>query len=386
MPITGTVPLTGVLAPTSELATYPITDPRWGKGGLRTVGTTADRDAIPQLRREEGMVVYVSGLSGGLYYSLRGGTGNEHWEIFQSGTGDTIFNITVSPTGFYALTGPTSSDYPQGVSGIGETGDRLLVATGPQGDPFRNYIRYKGSWFQTGVVGTRANTSLAVVDSLTASFGPIILKGNTAHSLTGETISVSYLGGVAPATASVHLVDGSQGSGFPVYFPTAAMDTLTFSNQTITAGVGQSVTLRLVVTGQPGPAYTDVYDLTVKFGNEIRWGSSSLTSMNGSQIQSLLDKTTVAASNSELFPHTITASAGYGEFLYYAFPSRMGMNIKHSINSGGYGGMHFQGEFGIPGDASVTSSNSLGFTESFYVVRSRNENLGDSLEIRTVRT
>lgn len=149
MPITGTVPLTGVLAPTSELATYPITDPRWGKGALRTVGTTADRDAIPQLRREEGMIVYVSGLSGGLYYSLRGGTGNEHWEIFQSGTGDTVFNITASPTGFYALTGATSSEFPQGVSSVGGTGDRLLVATGPFGDPFRNYIRFKESWFQT---------------------------------------------------------------------------------------------------------------------------------------------------------------------------------------------------------------------------------------------
>jgi hypothetical protein len=386
MPITGTVPLTGVLAPTSELATYPVTDPRWGKGGLRTVGTTADRDSIPQLRREEGMIVYVSGLSGGLYYTLKGGTGNEHWEIFQSGTGDTIFNITnTSTTGFYGLTGPTSGSFPQGISGTGETGDRLLIATGPPADPFRNYIRFGNAWFQTGVVGTKANTSLAIVDSLTASFGPVILKGNTAHSLTGETISVSYLGGVAPATASVHLVNPNQGTGFPVYFPTSSMDTLTFTNQTITAGVGESVVLRLVVTGQPGPAYTDIYDLSVKFGNAILWGSSSLTSLNGSQIQSL-DKSVLAASSSELFPHTITASAGNGEFIFYAFPTRMGFNIKHSINSGGYGGMHFQGEYGIPGDASVTSSNSLGFTESFYVVRSRNENLGDSLEVRTVKT
>jgi hypothetical protein len=163
------------------------------------------------------------------------------------------------------------------------------------------------------------------------------------------------------------------------------MDTLTFTNQTITAGVGESVTLRLVVTGQPGPAYTDIFDLSVKFGNAILWGSSSLTSLNGVEIQSL-DKSILAANSSELFPHTITASAGNGEFIFYAFPTRMGFNIKHSINSGGYGGMHFQGEYGIPGDASVTSSNSLGFTESFYVVRSRNENLGDSLEVRTVKT
>ena len=57
---------------------------------------------------------------------------------------------------------------PGGFSASGYTGDRLLLATGPANDPFRNYIRYENQWFQTGVVGV----------------GP--------QSITGDTISAGY--------------------------------------------------------------------------------------------------------------------------------------------------------------------------------------------------
>ena len=57
---------------------------------------------------------------------------------------------------------------PGGFSASGYTGDRLLLATGPANDPFRNYIRYENQWFQTGVVGV----------------GP--------QSITGDTISSGY--------------------------------------------------------------------------------------------------------------------------------------------------------------------------------------------------
>ena len=60
-------------------------------------------------------------------------------------------------------------NYPVGgFSASGFTGDRLLLATGPANDPFRNYIRYENQWFQTGVVGV----------------GP--------QSITGDTISAGY--------------------------------------------------------------------------------------------------------------------------------------------------------------------------------------------------
>ena len=60
MPITGTVPITAPIAPTLETASYPVTDPIYGKGSLRTVADTTQRNAISQLRRERGMLVYVT--------------------------------------------------------------------------------------------------------------------------------------------------------------------------------------------------------------------------------------------------------------------------------------------------------------------------------------
>jgi len=324
MPITGTVPITGIIAPTSELATYPVTDPQYGLGGLRSVGTTAQRNAIAQERREEGMMVYVQNVDS--YYALVGGTSDSDWVLF-------------TPSGL-----------------------------GPQGP--------------TGPTGANG-TTLLLIDTFTTTIDDIVMKGNTAHSLAGESISVTYAGGVVPATGAIYLTDPTQGTGFPVYFPTSAMDSITFSTQTITAGVGDTVTLRLVVTGSASVG--DTHEFTVAIGNEVRWGKSTLSSLNGTQIQSILTNALLTTEVSTAFPHTVNITTGYEEYMYYAFPTRLG-SIKQSINNNPYGGMYLQGQLDIPGDASVTSSNSLGFTEPFYVTRSRNPNFGSLIEVRTVAT
>ena len=322
MPITGTVPITGIIAPTSELATYAVTDPQYGLGGLRSVGTTTQRNAIAQERREEGMMVYVQNVDS--YYALVGGTSDSDWVLF-------------TPSGL-----------------------------GPQGP--------------TGPTGA-AGTTLLLIDTFTTTIDDIVMKGNTNHSLAGESISVTYAGAVTPATGGIFLTNPSQGTGFPVYFPTSAMDSITFSTQTITAGVGDSITFRLVVTGSSGVG--DSHEFTVAIGNEVRWGKSTLSSLNGTQIQSILTNTILTSEVSTALPHTVNVTTGYDEYIYYAFPTRFG-SIKQTINNGPYGGVHLQGEYDIPGDTSVTSANTLGFIEPFYVTRSRNPNLGSSVELKTV--
>ena len=79
MPIPGTVPLSGTVAPTSELDTFPVTNPKYGLGGLRTVANTTERNEIPTERRQVGMIVYVTGDNS--YYGLAGGTGNNNWVL-----------------------------------------------------------------------------------------------------------------------------------------------------------------------------------------------------------------------------------------------------------------------------------------------------------------
>jgi hypothetical protein len=64
--IANSVPVTALIAPTDSADTYPTHAAIYGKGGLRTVSSIAERDAIPVSRREAGMLVFVAGN----YYRL----------------------------------------------------------------------------------------------------------------------------------------------------------------------------------------------------------------------------------------------------------------------------------------------------------------------------
>ena len=91
---------------------------------------------------------------------------------------------------FYGLTGPTAQRFPIGMSGAGNTGDRLLLATGPSADPFRNYVRFGNGWFQTGVVGIGQGPQGpqgSVGD--TGPTGETGAKGETGYGFTAAFIS-----------------------------------------------------------------------------------------------------------------------------------------------------------------------------------------------------
>jgi hypothetical protein len=77
MPITNTVTVAAPIAPTSELDTYPVTNPKYGLGGLRTVADSTEREGISSDRRQVGMMVYES--TNNAFYTLIGGTDNANW-------------------------------------------------------------------------------------------------------------------------------------------------------------------------------------------------------------------------------------------------------------------------------------------------------------------
>ena len=128
---------------------------------------------------------------------------------------------------FYGLTGATSARFPVGLSLAGNTGDRLLIATGPSTDPFRNYVRFGKGWFQTGIVGigqgpqgiqgtagergpTGESGERGATGSFTGDFvsklngltGSITITGGTNVSVNveGSTITISASGGSAETT------------------------------------------------------------------------------------------------------------------------------------------------------------------------------------------
>jgi len=69
MIIPGTIPLSGTIAPFSSTDTYAITDAAYGKDGLRNVADNTERNAIPDARRKEGMLVGT--LDTGTYWRLK---------------------------------------------------------------------------------------------------------------------------------------------------------------------------------------------------------------------------------------------------------------------------------------------------------------------------
>ena len=127
----GGIRLGSHIVPTGTADTYPVTKPTFGLGGLRTVGSTADRDAIPTQRREEGMIVYVSDSN--YYYGLCGGVDNDDWSLLSfGGTGAG----GQGAKGNQGKTGPQGHTGPEGVQGrqgpSGNTGFQGL--SGPIGN------------------------------------------------------------------------------------------------------------------------------------------------------------------------------------------------------------------------------------------------------------
>ena len=65
---TGSIAITGFIAPTDTQDTYPVIDPLYGIDGLRNVNSDTDLNNIPFSRRRQGMVVGVNLDSN--YYKL----------------------------------------------------------------------------------------------------------------------------------------------------------------------------------------------------------------------------------------------------------------------------------------------------------------------------
>jgi len=100
--IPGGVRLTGFISPNDSTDAFPVFKPIYGLGGLRTVDTLVDRDAITSQRREEGMLVYVK--EDGQYYQILSGLTNSDWVNLNLST-PVSTTISVTTTGVNNYTG-----------------------------------------------------------------------------------------------------------------------------------------------------------------------------------------------------------------------------------------------------------------------------------------
>jgi hypothetical protein len=171
MPLTGYISVGLPFGPGADNDPYFVTDPKYGLGGLRTVGTTADRNAIVDARRQVGMMVYVSDLN--KYYTLAATTDNSGWVEFSSSS---AFNIPLATTGSTGVASfdPTYFD-------VGTTG-HVKIKTGIKAG---NII----------VLGTSSVFGAGETGSLPALDGSLLLEVNAKY-LQGKTLRQVTDGGV----------------------------------------------------------------------------------------------------------------------------------------------------------------------------------------------
>jgi hypothetical protein len=109
---------------------------------------------------------------------------------------------------------------------------------------------------------------------------------------------------------------------------------------------------------------SDTASISIAFYNRRFWGVSSTASgYTEGDIEGLANN---ELSNSKA--KTFTVTAGAGEYICYAYPSRLGTTIYY------IGG--FLGGFNSPETVSVT--NASGFTENYYIYSSVNDGLGET--------
>lgn len=103
--ISGSVPVTGFVAPTDSADTFPSHTEEWGRGGYRTVADLTERNGIPNGRRKEGMKVFV--VSNGTEYTLGSGLLDADWALSK--------NSTMSINTLTDLAAVTSTGFQDGV-------------------------------------------------------------------------------------------------------------------------------------------------------------------------------------------------------------------------------------------------------------------------------
>jgi hypothetical protein len=225
------VKITGTIGPDTYEQQFPLTDPQFGLGGIRTVGTTTEMEAIYIDRRQEGMIVYVSGITA--YYALIGTTANSGWTTGFT-FGRSVNNITNYVASFNGQTGAV-----QGVSSWnGQTG----AVT------FNNYVSsfngltgavqgVSAAVAGTGIFVSAATGSVTITNTGVQSFNGLTGAVQGVSSWNGQTGAVqfhNYVSAFNGVTGAVQGVSSFQGRTGAIGFVSGQGITLSVSGATTT--------------------------------------------------------------------------------------------------------------------------------------------------------
>jgi hypothetical protein len=344
------------------------------------------------------LFAWPSGLTG---FTSIGGSGGIQFtysdvEPSSANTGDQWFNTT---TGYlltyldglwidlYAgIIGPTGPTGPAGVDGpTGPTGDGLFDVVFDTNTGITHTINYstigtvtgKGRKFPVllddgGITFDYIRTQDIYKDSefvfsilsFTISGNSSELIGTGNYNMTGRTFTASYTT-LGPTVAAASVSNNASSSvGYPLSFTPPYTSFAATGSIQFPSSSGSSVTFTLGATGSDS-SY-DTATATISFRNYTYSGVSTNTNLGAAGLTGMGSYSTELRTNNA--GDTFTATAGSGEYIYYAYPSKFGLS---SFVVGG-----FEGGFSLLHAGAVSHTNANGFTENYYIYRSDNANLG----------
>ncbi len=217
MAIPQTVTVTGVIAPTSVLDTYPVLDPLYGIDGLRSVSGATERNDISTLRRREGMLAYQQ--DNATYYKLLpspwDGTDND-WtplsfsgnSVFTGMTTDDTLSISFSGDGTTSNPLTANVNLSQFENAILQLTDGLFVPqTIKTGLAYGGLVTwYSGYTYEISPAGYYIDSKFYSTPSYTVANGnPIVLADPDA---TFNRLDVFYVG----TASTVNVLSGTPSS------------------------------------------------------------------------------------------------------------------------------------------------------------------------------
>ena len=216
--ITGGVKITGFISPTDSLDTYAVIDPLYGIDGLRSVSGSTEKNAIPDARRREGMVVYQQ--SNGIYYQLLGSpwTGSESdWVEFAPGTDTYVTGFTFNNANYQlTLTQNISGVYSSFTQDLSILSGDMTITGGTynQSTGVATFTNNSGGTFNVTGFLTGYTDTYVTGGTYNPSTGILILTKNNGSALpnisgfytafTGGTVSgaTRFTGGLTGNTIS----------------------------------------------------------------------------------------------------------------------------------------------------------------------------------------
>lgn len=288
--IPGSVRFAGFIAPTDSTDTFPVFKPIYGLGGLRTVASIAERNAITTQRREDGMIVYVTADT--IYYKLESGLTNSDWTVFNSGsangyflplsggtvTGNTFFTSSLSANNFNTtiITGGT---FISGSTNLYDIFAPIGVSSGSYNQP--------GSNISTG--GTSSNQIISLVAS--PQVNNLYASGITSGtSIIGNTLSGGTIYSGSSDLSTVFMPINANfvtGNGTANYLPLwLGAGSLTVSSLYEDPITGISIFNNVEISGDLtvlGTAYTTNTSIVQSFDNLIilNFSGNHLSSTGG---------------------------------------------------------------------------------------------------------